>query len=133
MSRKSTGIVLIVLGFIGVGVAGLWLAGQAAQGSWNGRDLMFNAVAVFVPVTLLVGAGIFLYMSDKEAPEPSSMVYAQRQLMDILNSRRQVTFDEVAVELDISPQMVRELLALEVFGGEVDWECSVLYARHRND
>ena len=124
---------LIVLGFVAAVLAGGWLAGQAAQRGTATTSIVFPALILFIPVAILVGGGIFLYQRQDWTPESESEVQQQRRLVDIVNERGHVSVDDLAAELRISPQTVHELIEqlmiLEIFAGEVDWDAGMIYAQ----
>ena len=128
--QKRLGIAFIGVGFFAAGLGGLWLAGQVSSG-----DGLPGAIILIVPISLLVGAGIFMVSRDGRAPEAQSAMELQRRMMDVLNNRRQISIDAMASELGVTPRMVETMLEqlqqLDVFGGEIDWESRVLYYRHR--
>src|SRR5690606_36485617 len=67
----------------------------------------------------------------QEAAEESVM-QKQRQLLDILKSRGQVSVSEMAVEMQVSADtiknMVHQLVGLQVFSGYANWQNGVLYS-----
>lgn len=57
----------------------------------------------------------------------------QRELLDILKSRGQVSVSDMAVEMNVPvdtvKNMVHELVGLQVFSGYVNWNEGVLYSQ----
>ena len=57
----------------------------------------------------------------------------QRQLLDILKSRGQVSVDNMAMELHVPrdqvQEMVHQLVGLQVFSGYVNWKDGVLFSQ----
>lgn len=135
MDRKQLGVGLIVLGFLAAIVAGGWLAGQAAKAGAEAGDLVLAAGLLFVPVALLVGGGIYLFQRQMEHPAPESEVQMQRRLVDTMTAKGQVSIEELATILHISPgqvqALIEQLVALDIFPGEVDWDAGVVYAQDR--
>lgn len=130
-SGRLVGIILIVVG-IGVAlIAGLWIATQVSSGMSSGAAVTTAGVA-FIPVALLVGFGIYLYSQGGQQAEEESIMQKQRQLLDIVKSRGQVTVDSMAMELrvpiDKVQEMVHQLVGLQVFSGYVNWKEGVLYS-----
>jgi len=56
----------------------------------------------------------------------------QRQLLDIVKSRGQVTVSDMAVEMtvpaDVVKDLVYQLVGLQVFSGYINWNEGVLYS-----
>lgn len=127
---RLIGIILIVTGFIVAVLAGLWLAVQAADLQPGG--LVLGAGLAFIPVALLIGFGIFLYVRGGREAERESAMQQQRRLLDILKSRGQVGVNEMALEMGLSvdtvKDLVHQLVGLQVFSGYVNWRDGTLYS-----
>ena len=132
MTHRRAGVGLIVLGFLAAVLAGGWLAGRAAQRGTATTSIVFPALILFIPVVVLVGGGIYLYQRHNWIPETESEVQQQRHLVDIVNARGHVSVDDLAAELQISPQtvydLIEQLIVLEIFAGEVDWDTGMIYS-----
>lgn len=127
---RLVGVILIVVGFGIAVIAGLWLALQVQ--SFGADGVVIGAAIAFIPVALLVGGGIYMYViGSREAVEESSM-HQQRQLLDIVKSRGQVAVADLAIEMKTSADNVKNLLhqlvGLQVFSGYVNWEKGVIYS-----
>jgi hypothetical protein len=109
------GLILIALGFIVAAAAGLWFAVQIVQGTMEPGEAARAAVLLFIPVGALVLAGIY-----------------QRHLVDLLNVRGTVPVSEMAAALQVDEgtlrELVEQLIRLEIFTGQVDWDNGVMYA-----
>jgi hypothetical protein len=130
-SSRLVGIILSVVG-IGIAViAGLWLATQAAAGHDSG-GIVLGAGLAFIPVALFVGFGIYLYVQGGQEAQEESVMQKQRQLLDILKSRGQVSVTDMALEMHVSADsvkdMVHQLVGLQVFSGYVNWDDGKLYS-----
>jgi hypothetical protein len=131
-SSRLTGIILTVVG-IGVAlIAGLWLASQVAAEQLTSSGALLGAGLAFIPVALLIGAGIYLFMKGGQEAQQESVMQKQRQLLDILKSRGQVAVADMAIEMRVSADqvkdMVHQLVGLQVFSGYVNWDEGVLYS-----
>lgn len=126
------GIIATVLGFVVAVIAGLFIAAQV-RGGLTGGGALAGAGVAFVPVALLVGFGLYLYMqgSGDDENDTETDVERQRQLLDIVKARGAVSVNDLAAELDISvadvQRLVRDLAALEVFSGYINWNEGTLY------
>jgi hypothetical protein len=124
------GITLVAIGFGIAVIAGLWLAVLAQQTGVGG--ILIGAGIAFIPVAILVGAGIYMVViSGREALEESEM-QQQRQLLDIVKSRGEVAVADLALEMKVSADKVRalihQLVGLQVFSGYVNWEKGIIYS-----
>ncbi len=130
-SARLFGIGLIVVGFGVAVIAGLFLAVQTNDGLESG-GLVLGAGIAFIMVTAIVGAGIFLYVKGGQESEVESVMAQQRQLLDILKARGQVQVSDMALELQVSSDTVKSLVAqlvgLQVFSGYANWDKGVLYS-----
>ena len=129
---RLIGVILIVAG-VGIAIfAGLFIAVQTSEGIFDVAGAIFSAALAFIPVALLAGFGIYLYIQGgKQAAEESEM-QKQRQLLDILKSRGQVRVQDMALEMNVSADkiqsMVHQLVGLQVFSGYANWKDGVLYS-----
>lgn len=133
---RLVGIILIVVGFGIAVIAGLWLAIQARDQLMSSAGVVLGAGLAFIPVALLVGFGIFMFVrGGREAVEESSM-QKQRQLLDIVKSRGQVSVTDLAMEMrtnvDTVKDLIYQLVGLQVFSGYVNWEKGDLYSAEAN-
>jgi hypothetical protein len=132
-SSRLVGVILTIVG-IGVAlIAGLWIASQVASGELQTGGALVGAGLAFIPVALLVGFGIYLYVRGGAQDKEESAMRKQRELLDILKSRGQVSVSDMAVEMkvpvDAVKRMVHELVGLQVFSGYVNWNEGVLYSQ----
>jgi hypothetical protein len=131
-SGRLVGIILIVVGFGVAVIAGLFLVSQLSSGQLSGGGLAVGAGVAFIPVALLVGFGIFMYVRGGQEAETESMMQKQRQLLDIVKSRGQVSVSDLAMEthasVDNVREMVHQLVGLQVFSGYINWDQGILYS-----
>ncbi len=132
-SSRLVGILLLVAG-IGVAViAALWIASQVSAGTLSGGGAATTAGVAFVPVALLVGFGIYMIVQGGAQAKEAGEMQKQRQLLDILRSRGQVSVDDMALEMGVPvaqvKNMVHSLVGLQVFSGYINWnEGGILYS-----
>lgn len=131
-SSRLIGIILSVVGLGIALIAGIWLATQVAAGSLSGGGAALGAGLAFIPVALFVGAGLYLFVRGGTEAQEESVMQKQRQLLDILKTRGQVSVNDMALEMHTSvdsvKDMVYQLVGLQVFSGYVNWDDGVLYS-----
>ncbi len=131
-NSRLVGIILTVVGLGIALIAGIWLATQVSAGSLSGGGAALGAGLVFIPVALFVGAGLYLFVRGGTEAQEESVMQKQRQLLDILKSRGQVSVNDMALEMHVSvdsvKDMVYQLVGLQVFSGYINWENGVLYS-----
>lgn len=129
---RLVGIILIVIGFAVAVIAGLWLALQASSKQLTEGGALVGAGIAFIPVALLVGFGIYLYVKGGQEAEEESSMQQQRRLLDIVRSRGEVPVADLALEMKISvdtvKSLIHQLVGLQVFSGYVNWEKGVIYS-----
>jgi hypothetical protein len=129
---RLVGIILLVVGFGVAVISGLWLALQVSNEQITSGGAVVGAGIAFIPVALLAGFGIYMYVQGgKEAVEESAM-QKQRQLLDIVKSRGEVSVSDLAMEMrvnvDAVKDMVHQLVGLQVFSGYINWDKGILYS-----
>lgn len=131
-SGRLVGIILIVVGFGIAIIAGLWLASGVSSGQNDAGGALVGAGLAFIPVALLVGFGIYMYVQGGKEAESVSEMQKQRQLLDIVKSRGQVAVSDLALEMktnvDTVKSMVQQLVGLQVFSGYINWDKGILYS-----
>lgn len=132
MNSRLIGIILSIAGLGVAVIAGLWIASQVSAGSLSSGGALVGAGIAFVPVGLLVGFGVYLYQRGGVEAQVESTMQKQRQLLDILKSRGQVSVNDMALEMQVSvdavKDMVHQLVGLQVFSGYVNWKDGTLYS-----
>lgn len=132
VTGRLVGIILSVVGFAVAIIAGLFIAVQVSSGGLSAGGAVVGAGIAFIPVALLVGFGIFLYVKGGQEAEQESVMHKQRQLLDIVKSRGQVKVNDLALEMQVNvdqvKMMVHELVGLQVFSGYINWDKGVLYS-----
>jgi hypothetical protein len=131
-SSRLLGALLVVVGFVIALMAGIWLAGQLAMADLESGGAVIGAALAFIPVALLVGGGIYLINQGGKETKRTSEMQRQRQVLDIVKSRGQVSVQDVALETGQSVSDVRSivhaLVGLQVFSGFINWDDGVLYS-----
>jgi hypothetical protein len=131
-SNRLIGMVLMGVGFGITVLAGAFLAIQTGEGALTAGGAVIGAFLAFIPIALFIGFGWFLYIKGGQETEQESMMYKQRQLLDLVKTRGQVEIHSLAVDMQISVDMVkdlvRQLVGLQVFSGYVNWDDGILYS-----
>ncbi len=130
-TNRLMGIVLLLAG-IAVGVvAAAWLLTNEDLESTSARILGLG-LALIVLVAPMVGAGAYLAFAGGQEARQAQDAAQQRKLLNIVQSRGQVPIDEVAVEMQLPREQIREaiysLVGLGVFSGYINWDKGVLYS-----
>lgn len=131
-SSRLVGIILMVVGLGVALIAGLWAASQVSAGSLSSGGAVTTAGVAFIPVALLVGFGIYLFVQGGSQAKEESEMQKQRRLLDIVKSRGQVSVSDMAVEMGVPvaqvQDMVHQLVGLQVFSGYINWDDGTLFS-----
>jgi len=129
---RLIGIILIVVAFGIAAIVGSFIAAQTSTNELGLGGATILAGIAFIPISMLAGFGIFLYVKGKLEAEQQSVMRKQRELLDIVRTQGQVEIRNVALEmnvdLDTVKQMVHQLVGLQVFSGYVNWDDGILYS-----
>ncbi|MFO7322773.1 MAG: hypothetical protein DIU68_013675 [Chloroflexota bacterium] len=136
-SSRLVGLLLTIAGVIVAVIAGLWIAQRVSNNDMPGDAAVLAAGVFFIPVALLVGFGIYMYVQGGARAREESEMQKQRQLLDILRSRGQVSVNNMALEMNVPvstvQNMVHQLVGLQVFSGYVNWKDGVLYSAEASE
>ena len=129
---RLIGIILIVIGLGIAAIVGLFLAAQVAEDELSMGGVLVGAGIAFIPISLLAGFGIFMFVKGGQEAKHQVIIRQQRQLMDILSSRGQVEVHDMALEMNVNvdsvKSMVHQLVGLQVFSGYINWDDGVLFS-----
>jgi hypothetical protein len=128
--NRLFGILLIVLGLIVGVIAAAWL--------FTNEDLTGPArilglgIALVVLVAPMVGGGVYLTAFGSREAQQQRDAAKQRTLLNIVQTRGQVSIDDLVIEMQVPRDEVREmiysLVGLGVFSGYIKWDEGVLYS-----
>lgn len=131
-SGRLIGIIAMVVGVVVAALGGLFLAQQMNAGDLQAGGAIVGAFFFFIPVALLVGFGIFMYVRGGQEASLQSEMEDQRKLLDIVKTRGQVDMHQLAIEMQSDVETVKSLLyqlvGLQVFSGYVNWDKGMLYS-----
>lgn len=130
---RLVGIILIVVGvLVGLLAAAFLFSGVSSGGLTVPGAILGFFVAFLILVAPLVGFGIFMVIQGGEEARRKAHAARQRRLLDIVRSRGQVDIPDVALEMQLGADdirdMVHQLVGLQVFSGYVNWDKGVLYS-----
>ncbi|MBX3065599.1 MAG: hypothetical protein KF726_21665 [Anaerolineae bacterium] len=129
-SSRLVGILLIVIGLVIGVVAAVWLFTN--EGLEPSARILGLGIALLVIVAPLVGGGIYLTTMGKQESNQAAEAAKQRQLLNTVLSRGSVPIADVAIEMQIPQEKLRDmiyaLVGLGVFSGYINWDKGVLYS-----
>jgi hypothetical protein len=129
-TNRLVGLILLFVG-ISVGVIAVaWLfTNEDLEGP---ARILGLGLALIVLVAPLAGSGLYLLFSGGQEASRAQAASRQRQLLNIVQSRGQVPITDLALEMQMPREqikdMVHALVGLGVFSGYINWDKGVLYS-----
>ncbi len=130
-TQRLTGMILLLIG-LGIGViAVLWVLTnddleQAAR-------ILGLGMALLIFVGPLAGGGLYLLFAGTQEARQAADAATQRMLLNIIQSRGEVPIDDLALEMQLPREQIRDmvhhLVGLGVFSGYINWDKGVLYSQ----
>ena len=108
-SGRIIGIILIVFGVAACGITGIWAATMMASSNdlTPGGAVLGLAIVFFLVVAPTVGVGIYLLVRGQHESKELAQVDKERQLLNIVLTRGQVTIADLVLELRTSSDEVK--------------------------
>ncbi len=130
-TNRLMGIMLLVVGIaIGV-IAALWLFSN--DDLEDSARILGLGVALLVLVAPLAGGGLYLLLTGTQEAQQATDAAQQRTLLNIVQSRGQVPISDLAVEMQLPREQIRDmvhhLVGLGIFSGYINWDKGVLYSQ----
>ncbi len=128
--NRLAGVVLVVVGVL-IGVLAVAWVFTNSDLEVPARILGL-ALALMVLVAPLVGAGVYLLAFGGQQAREQAEAARQRKLLNMVQTRGQVRLDDIALELQLPRDQIKnlvyDLVGLGVFSGYVKWDEGVLYS-----
>jgi ribosomal protein S27AE len=132
-SGKLVGLGMIAAGAI-LGIAGsAWLISGMNEDKLERSGAIFGLILLLGAVVIpLVGGGIFFTRKGSLEEKQMAKIDQQRQLLNIVSTRGQVSISDLVLEMHSSRDQVEkdlnELVGRGLFSGYVDWNKGMLYS-----
>lgn len=130
------GLIMLGAGLIlGIGFWA-WLIQGIREDRIQGSGAIFGIILSLFLVIPLVGAGAYFIVKGNAEAKDLARVQEQRQLLDIVTTRGQVSIPDLVLELNSSRDKVQsdlnQLVGRGLFSGYVDWNKGMLYSVERS-
>ncbi len=130
-TSRLLGIILVVVGIAVGATAAAWLFTNAEL-SQPARILGLG-LALLVVVAPLVGGGLYMLLTGSSEAKRDQEAAHQRKLLNIVKSRGQVRVDDLALEMQLPRDQIKNtihaLVGLGVFSGYINWDKGVIYSQ----
>ena len=134
---RTVGCILIVIAVIIAAVAAVWLFSGLSEEKVQRTGFLLGLALVAVLVLPLLGGGAFLLVRGRGEAQQFAEVQKQKKILNIIQTQGQVDVAEVAIEMDLTRDQVREhiydLVGKGLFTGYINWDEGVLYARQASE
>jgi ribosomal protein S27AE len=131
-SGRVTGVLLLGAGLIlAAGIWG-WLILGLNNGDLQATGAVFGFVLSAFVIIPLVSGGIYFLVKGQAEAKDLAKVSEQRELLDIVSTRGQVSIPDLVLQLNSTRDEVQkdltELVGRGLFSGYVDWNKGMLFS-----
>jgi len=133
---KTVGIILIIVGLIIPALGLIW--GLANLGSGLETSGFVFALAIVVLIGLpFLGVGAYMVVRGRAEEVQMAEVQKQKQILNMVTTRGQISIAETALELDVSRDQIKawvyDLVGKGLFSGYINWKDGQLISRRAAD
>jgi DNA-directed RNA polymerase subunit RPC12/RpoP len=136
---KIVGPILILIG-VGLCVVGaIWIvaAGRGGEGGMSVGGMALGFAVLFIIAVPFVAAGAFLLIRGRQEAAEMAEVEKERKVLNMVQTRGQIKIADVALELDITRDQLKDyiydLVGKGLFSGYVDWKGGILYSKQASE
>ena len=132
-SGRTSGLVLTLVG------AGILILGAVfvvvgfVTGRMGAGGLVLGLLFVFIVSAPLAGGGIYMMVKGRQEVAEFAEVAQQKKILNMVLTQGQVRLAEVALELEMTRDQVREnvrdLVGKGLFSGAINWKDGILYSK----
>jgi hypothetical protein len=131
-SGKTVGIILFIVGLVILALGILW--GLANLGDELETSGFVFVVGLVVIIGLpFLGAGAYLIVRGRAEETQMATVQKQKQVLNMVVTRGQISIAEAALELDVSRDQIKawvyDLVGKGLFSGYINWGDGLLISR----
>jgi hypothetical protein len=134
---KTVGVVLIVVALLLVAVTGMFLVSGVTEGRLRASGFLLGLGLALVLALPLLGVGTLMIVRGRGEERQLGEVEKEKKILNIVSTHGQVNVGEVAVEMNLTRDQVRnyvyDLVGKELFTGYINWGDGILYARQAAD
>lgn len=135
---RLAGMLLLGAGLILSIAVAAWLAAGLASGDLELGGALLGAILGLIVFGIpLMGGGIFLVNRGRSEQAQVERGQRQRRLLGMVETAGEVSISDIAIELRLNRDQVRQdlidLVSMGLFSGYVDWNSGKLYARQASE
>ena len=134
---RVVGVILIIIGLI-IGLAvTLWLLSGLAEGTLRYSGFALGLVVALVLAIPFLAAGGYLFMKGRVEARELAELERERRVLDMVQTQGQVRVADVALEMGLTRDQVKEyiydLVGKGLFAGYINWDEGVLYSKQASE
>jgi DNA-directed RNA polymerase subunit RPC12/RpoP len=131
---KIIGIILIIAGLAICGVVSLLMrSGISSEQATSSGAILGIGLFGIIPLLVLGGVGVFLFVSGSREAAEMVDVQKKERLLGMIQSAGKVSLGNVAIEMKMSQQQVKdaifELVNQGLFSGYINWQEGIFYSK----
>lgn len=130
---KTVALILIVLSLIIIVAGALFLFSGTAEGRLRPSGFLLGLLFVLILTLPLLGGGVLLLVRSRSEAQQFAEAEKEKKILNIVRTHGQVNVAEVAIEMDLTRDQVKEyiydLVGKGLFTGYINWDDGILYAR----
>lgn len=134
---RTVGCILIAAALIISLVAAIWLFSGLSEGRVQNTGFVLGLALVATVALPLLGGGAFMLVRSRSEARQFGRVKEQKKILNIVQTHGEVNVAEVAIEMDLTRDQVKEqiydLVGKGLFIGYINWDEGVLYARQASE
>lgn len=130
---RTVALILVALSLIIIVAAGIYLFSGMAEGRLRPSGFLLGLVIVLILALPLLGGGILLFVRSRSEAQQFAEAEKEKKILNIVRTKGQANVAEVAIEMDLTRDQVKEhiydLVGRGLFTGYINWDEGILYAR----
>jgi len=130
---RTVALILIALSLIIMVAGALYLFSGMVEGRLGLSGFLLGLALVLMLTLPLLGAGIFLLVRGRSEAQQFAEAEKEKKILNIVRTKGQANVAEVAIEMDLTRDQVKEhiydLVGKGLFTGYINWDEGILYAR----
>jgi hypothetical protein len=140
MSRgRIVGIILAGVGVVMCLACSAWalVARRQPEGGLQASGLVLALAGIIIVSLIPFGVGVYLYLKGGQEEKELAEVEKERKVLSMVQARGQVKVSDVALEVGVNLDQVKEyvydLVGKGLFSGYINWKEGALYSKEASE
>ena len=131
-SAKTVGLIMAVGGGLLIALVVAWVLQGVANDDVEGTGATLGIGLAAIILLPIIGGGLYLVLKGRSEQADLARVDQQRKLLNVVQTRGQVSIADLTLDLNSSRDQVKadleELVGRGLFSGYVDWKRGMLFS-----